>query len=175
MRLLLLGLLGAAIALFPLIAKAEETLAVSALPVPPVVAPVETPAAALPESAIVAPAAPATAASHSVQDVIKAQLAAIRSRDADAAYALMTADSHKKNLDAKTFLATMRFNQRAMYNHGEFTFLDNQSTGSVSLQKVRINDHYGDPVTVIYRLEQQEDGRWLIDSFTTLHIDAQPI
>ena len=176
MRLLLLAMLGLAIALMPFIAKAEEKLAVSAIPVPP--AAIETPAPqAAPETDkeadLVAP--DAGAAHNSAQDVIKAQLAAIRDRDADAAYSFMTHDFHEENSDALTFMATMRFDNRAIYNHKEFTFLDKQGTGPVTIQKVRMNDHYGDPVTVIYRLERQEDGSWLIDSFTTLHIEAQPI
>ena len=185
MRLLLLALLGLGIALIPFIAKAEETLAISAIPVPPanIEQPIEQPAlaapapavTALPDSGIIAPDAPAAAQPSSVQDVIKAQLAAIRDRDADAAYALMTHDFHEENLDALTFLATMRFDQRAIYNHEEYTFLDKQGTGPVAIQKVRMNDHYGDPVTVIYRLEEQGDGSWLIDSFTILNEEAQPI
>ena len=121
-----------------------------------------------------APAA-AAAAINDGQDVIRQQLAAIRDRDADAAYALMTHDFHEENEDPKTFLAAMRFENRAIYNHEEFTFLDKQGSGPVSIQKVRIHDHYGTPVTVIYRLERQEDGSWLIDSFTTLDAEAQPI
>jgi ketosteroid isomerase-like protein len=129
----------------------------------------------LPDSAIIPPDAPVSAQPHSAQDAIKAQLSAIRARDADAAYALMTKDFHKEHPDALAFFAKMRFDKRAIYNHEEYTFLDTQGTGPVTLQKVRMNDHYGSPVTVIYRLEQQADGHWLIDSFTILKIDAQPI
>lgn len=172
MRLLLLGLLGAALALFPLIAKAEETLAISAIPPPPVVAP---PVAAAPPGDIPAPGPAAPVAMPGVQDVIKAQLIAIRTRDAAAAHALMTPDSHTAKDDSKTFFSKMRFTQRALYNHEDYTFLENQSTGDVSLQKVRINDHYGAPVMVIYRLERQASGHWLIDSYTILETDAQPI
>ena len=180
MRVLLLAMLGLAIALVPFIAKAEDTVAISAIPAPP--ATIEKPAQAapapadkLPDSGLIAPDATAAARPGSAQDVIKAQLAAIRARDADAAYALMTHDFHEENIDALTFMATMRFDQRAIYNHEEYTFLDKQGTGPVAIQKVRMNDHYGDPVTVIYRLEEQGDGSWLIDSFTILNAEAQPI
>lgn len=174
MRLLLLTLLGLAIALIPFIAKAEDKLAVSAIPIPPASIEQPTQAAPDPGTETLAETAEATLPS-SVHDVISAQLAAIRARDADAAYALMTHDFHEENLDALTFMATMRFDQRAIYNHEEFTFLDKQGSGPVTIQKVRINDHYGDPVTVIYRLEEQGDGSWLIDSFTILNAEAQPI
>jgi hypothetical protein len=148
MRVLFFAALGTVVALFPFIVRAEDQ----------------------------APA-PATIAAqpNGVQDVIKQQLSAIRSRDADGAYALMTHDFHERHEDAKTFLASMRFDNRAIYNHEEYTFLDQQGSGPVSIQKVRVNDHYGTPITVIYRLEQQEDGSWLIDSFMTLDAEAQPI
>jgi hypothetical protein len=152
MRQLLFAGIGSMILAFSFMAHAEDT-------VKP-----DTPA----------PAAVA-AALNGVQDVIRQQLEAIRQRDADAAYALMTHDFHEEHDDPKTFLATMRFENRAIYNHEEFTFLDKQGSGPVSIQKVRIHDHYGEPVTVIYRLEQQEDGSWLIDSFTMLDAEAQPI
>ena len=146
MRLILLIGLGMIIALIPFIARAAE----------------QTP--------------PGSAATQSAQDVISKQLTAIRTRDADTAYSMMTHDFHENFEDAKNFLSDLRFEHRAIYNHEDFTFLDKQSSsGPVSLQKVRINDHYGIPITVIYRLEQQEDGSWLIDSFTILDAEAQPI
>lgn len=114
---------------------------------------------------------------QSVQDVITQQLNAIHDRNADAAYATMSHDFHENFEDSRNFMNDLRFRHRAIYNHEDFTFLDKQgsSTGPVALQKVRMNDHYGEPITVIYRLEQQDDGSWLIDSFTILDAEAQPI
>ncbi len=177
MRLLLLGIAGAAIALIPFIARAEETVVASAMPVPPVIAaqPAAPESLPLPPGDIITPDEAAAADPRTVQEVIKAQLAAIRARDADLAYSFMSHDFHEENHDALTFLSDMRFTQRGIYNHDEYTFLDSQSTDDINLQKVRMNDHYGKPVTVIYRMERQDDGSWLIDSFTILKIDAQPI
>lgn len=147
MRLLAAAALGTIVALIPLLARAETE------PAP----------------------AEIVSAANGVQDVVRAQLNAIRNRDADAAYALMTHDFHDVHEDARGYLGTLRFQNRAIYNHKDFTFLDQQSSGATSLQKVRLTDHFGQPVTVIYRLEQQDDGSWLIDSFTVLDSEAQPI
>lgn len=123
-----------------------------------------------PESAVTAP--------PDAQDIIRQQLDAIRNRDPAAAYALMTHDYHELHGDPLQFFSTMRFENRAIYNHKDFTFLDPQGTGSgaaISIQKIRIQSHHGDPVIVLYRMERQDDGTWLIDSFAVLAPDAQPI
>lgn len=154
MRLMLLAVVGGLIAFWPFMARAADD---PAPVIDSVTAPVET------------------QNSSAAQEVIRQQLAAIRARDAEAAYAFMTHDFHEVNNDPRQFLAAMRFENRAIYNHDDFTFLNKQGSGPVAIQKVRIHDHYGVPVTVIYRLEQQEDGSWLIDSFMTLDAEAQPI
>lgn len=148
MRALLLAGVGLALALVPLIARAADA--------PPT-------------------AANITQGVQGAQDVIRAQLSAIRARDADAAYAFMSHEYHEGHEDAKTFLSMMRFQHRAIYNHEDYTFLDKQGSGPVSIQKVRLTGRDGKPVTIIYRMEQQADGSWLIDSFTSLDEEAQPI
>jgi len=121
----------------------------------------------------------ATQATDPVHDLITSQMNAIRTRNADLAYANTTDGFHKHYDDAKNFLSHMRFEQRVLYNHKEFSFLDRHEmeSGGV-LQKVRVKDSYdNEPATVIFHLQQQEDGLWLIDSFTVLDSggDARPI
>lgn len=147
MRLILVASLGLLIALLPFLARAADDPAAQPLP------------------------------GQSVQEVISHQLNAIHDRDADAAFATLTHDFGENFEDSKNFMNDLRFEHRAIYNHEDFTFLNKQGAdnGPVSIQKVRMNDHYGDPITVIYRMEQQADGSWLIDSFTVLDAEAQPI
>ena len=124
-------------------------------------------------------AAPATAATEDpVQALIAQQLNAIRNRDADQAFAHTTSTFHDHYDTAQNFLSHMRFEYRALYNHKKFSFLDRHEIEGGVLQKVTVEDSYGaEPVTVIFRLQQQEDGQWLIDSFTLLNAgdDARPI
>ena len=120
----------------------------------------------------------AAAASRDInpaRDLITRQLAAIRHRDADMVWALTTDDFHEKFDTAKDFLSHLRFRLRPIYNHEDYKFLNQSETGDSLIQKVEMEDSYGDPVMVIYRLEQQDDGQWLIDSFAILAPEAQPI
>lgn len=112
-----------------------------------------------------------------IREVIRRQLDAIQSRNADAAYALTTNDFHNKFDNASKFLSHVRFEYRAIYNHDSYRFIDSDGADKAGTQAVRIHDRYGgDPVTVIFRMELQPDGQWLIDGVTVLDAeDAQPI
>lgn len=115
------------------------------------------------------------AGENPARELIIQQLHAIETRDADLAWSLTTSEFRKKFGSDKEFLSHLRFRQRSLYNHDGFTFLDQQSTEAGLIQKVRMDNRYGDPVTVIYRLEKQDDGRWLIDSFAVLENEADPV
>ena len=56
-------------------------------------------------------------------------------------------------------------------------FLHHYESGETSVHKLSLKDRYSnESYTVIYKLEQQNDGKWLIDSFTILDFEeAQPI
>ncbi len=112
----------------------------------------------------------ATTAIDPVQDLISRQMDAIRDRNAEQAFSYTTAGFHEHYNSAQSFLSRMRFEQRPLYNHKDYTFLDrHEIEGGGMLQKVKVQDTYGgDPVTVIFRLEQQPDGTWLIDSYSVL-------
>jgi len=126
-------------------------------------------------TAISAPATGATA--DAAREVIRRQLQAIKVRDADTAFSLTTPGNHKKyDGSAAAFLTKMRYSYRPIYNHQTITFLDRHDIKGALIQKVRIENRRSEPVTVIYRLEQQaEDGPWLIDSFTILASESEPI
>ena len=105
------------------------------------------------------------------------QLAAIQMRDADLAWSLATADFHEKFSSAQKFLAGVRFEHRPLYNHEDYSFIERHPVEGGEVQKIEVRDRYtGESATVIYRLEQQENGEWLIDSFTVLNAgEAEPI
>ncbi len=116
-----------------------------------------------------------TKASNPAHELIRRQLSAISDRDADLAYALTTDHFHEKFDTAKEFLSHLRFELRPIYNHENVTFLEQHQTQRGLVQKVKMEDRYGEPVTVIYRLMQQDEGQWLIDSFAILALEADPI
>lgn len=130
--------------------------------------------APLPVTSIAAPAA-----GDPVRDLIARQMEAIRDRDAERAFAHTTAAFHEHYDTPQNFLSHVRFEYRPLYNHKGFSFLDSHELdGGGLLQKVKVEDSYGDsPVTVIFRLQKQDDGQWLIDSFTILGggDDGKPI
>ena len=131
-----------------------------------------------PVTNIAAPAAAATAGDP-VRDLIAQQMEAIRARDADQAFDHTKAAFHDHYNTAQNFLSHVRFEYRPLYNHKGFSFLDSHEIdGGGLLQKVEVEDRYGNtPVTVIFRLQHQENGQWLIDSFTMLGggDDGRPI
>lgn len=117
----------------------------------------------------------AASKSSPVQDLIKKQLEAIKDRDAELAWSMTTGSFHEKFETGKEFLSHLRLKLRPVYNHEGFTFLDQHDIQNGLVQKVEMEDRYGDPATVIYRLKQQDNGEWLIDSFAILESEAEPI
>lgn len=114
---------------------------------------------------------------NKAQDIIKKQLAAISARDAEAAFDFMSPPAHDDFETASDFLSSMRFEYGPIYNHMDMKFLSHFENGATTVQKVSLKDRYSaESVTVIYKLKLQDNGAWLIDSFTVLDFgEAQPI
>lgn len=111
-----------------------------------------------------------------VRQLIVRHLEAIKERNAEQAFSLITGNLHEQFNDAGKFLVNMRFEHRAIYNHEKYDFGD-QSHGENGMisQKVSIEDRYGHTVTVIYRIKEAANKQLLIDSFTVLDDNARPI
>ncbi len=127
------------------------------------------------EKSLPQPVAHVTETINPVHDLIRKQLKAIKARDADRAYALTTNNFHEKFDTADEFLSHLRFEVRTIYNHGDYKFLGQHNSQKGLVQKIEMEDSDGDPITVIYRLKQQDNGEWLIDSFAALTLDAESI
>jgi hypothetical protein len=142
-------------------------LALGVAPATPVLA--DDPPAAEMEATSVA-----TQAADPVRDLITRQMDAIRDRNAEQAFSYTTAGFHEHYGSAQSFLSRMRFEQRPLYNHKEYIFLDRHKiAGGGVLQKVKVQGVYdGEPVIVIFRLEPQPDGTWLIDSYSVFGNEA---
>ena len=110
-----------------------------------------------------------------VHALISRELQAIRSRDADLAYALLTDDLHEKFNTPGEYLAHLRLQSRSIYNHSGYAFLSQSRTPDSLIQKVEVKSSRGNPVTVIYRLKPDENEEFRIDSFAVLEYEAEPI
>lgn len=112
----------------------------------------------------------------SAHQVIDRLMAALRDRRAEDAFALTSPDIRTKYEDAEDFLGSVRFEYRPLYNNLAYDFLDSTPLDDALIQRVSLKKRDGGNVTVIYRLERQPDGEWLVDSFSILDFDdAQPI
>lgn len=128
------------------------------------------------------PAQNASLGSHEygAAQTIRNQLDAIRARDEDTAYNFLTEKAHEKFETAAQYLSALRLDFRPLYNatKTDTAFIDHFERGNTSIQKIEVTDRYTkERFTAIYKLVRQPDGRWLIDSFSLLHIDddAEPI
>jgi hypothetical protein len=109
------------------------------------------------------------------EPLIRAQLAAIRNRDAEGAFSLTSEKFHKKYDSSDEFLTHLRLKLRPIYNHEKFVFMEETKTENGYIQRVSVKERKGETFTVIYRLEQNNEGEWLIDSFAILPVSAEPI
>ena len=112
-----------------------------------------------------------------IRELITTQLAAIKQRDAEAAFSTLSESMHGKFNDSKKFLAKMRFEYGPIYNHEAYTFLESHDTSDGDIiQKVRVQDRYsGEKSLVIYRISVDFEGHYVIDSFTIINLDSTPI
>ncbi len=120
------------------------------------------------------PAASADA-DNPLLDLVRQQLEAIKERDADLAFSYTTGKLHDRFDTPRAFLNHMRFESRPLYNHESVEFISQNMIDNGAVLRVRVHDRDHDPVTVIYRLIEGEDGRWLIDSFAVLDFEADPV
>lgn len=117
-----------------------------------------------------------SAAPTAVRDIIARQLQAIHDRDSGLAFSLATSDFHDKFGDARGFMNHLRYRSRGIYDFDTFRFLDGYVVGNALVQRVEIHPHHSArPILALFRVERQENGSWLVDSFTVLADESQPI
>lgn len=111
------------------------------------------------------------------QDIIEQQLKAFRDRDATLAFEL-TSDKirTKYDDDEKRYLQMMRYLYRPLYENDSYTFLESAVVGEAHIQKLELIDLDGDATIVIYRIVPgKKDGTWLVDGYTLLEAESEPI
>lgn len=124
----------------------------------------------------IAIAAPAEEASRDpVHNVIQKQMAAFERHDAEAAYSFITAHVKEKYPDPVNFLAHIRYDFSPLYDHKDFKFLPRSHDGDAAVQKIELRNRHGEEAEAVFRVIQQPDGVWLIDSFAVMNGDENSI
>ena len=87
----------------------------------------------------------------------------------------ISSNSAGKFNDAGKFLVSLRLEYRPIYNYKNYIFLEQRKNkeGFIT-QTLQIEDDYGHIAIVIYKIKE-ENGSFLIDSFTVINDEAQPI
>lgn len=109
------------------------------------------------------------------QHIIEEQLRAFREDDASLAYALNSDDFQHEYRDEKHFMMMMRFTHKPLVNHLSYTFKGTSHIKDRLVQTVEMLNPSGSSTTVMFYLQKNTDGAWLIDGYTILDTEAQPI
>jgi hypothetical protein len=109
------------------------------------------------------------------EKIIEKQLKAFRDREAIDAYSFVSENLKHKYQDADHFLMMMRFTVQPLTSHLSYRILEASQLSDGLVQKVEMLRKDGTYVTVLYKLVQNEKGRWVIDGYTLLDNEAQPI
>ncbi len=110
-----------------------------------------------------------------LEDVVKRHLRAVRERNEQQAYAYITPAFQEKYEDPEGFMKALRYSYRPLYKHLSYRFLESNAFGNITMQQMEITGQDGKTVTVLVRLMRQEDGSWLIDGYTILEAEEDPI
>jgi hypothetical protein len=110
-----------------------------------------------------------------VRSVIQKQMAAFERHDAQAAYGFITAHVKEKYPDPVNFLAHIRYDFSPLYDHTDYKFLPRSNDGDAAVQKIELRNRRGEEAEAVFRVIQQPDGLWLIDSFAVMNGDENSI
>lgn len=107
-------------------------------------------------------AAPRSASTQVVQQVVRQQLAAFAKQDATSAFALADPDLRTQFDNAEAFLATVKEQYPMLMQASSVLFLKPETDGTIAVQKVRISDEGGSAWSLTYLLNRQHDNQWRI-------------
>ncbi|MEQ8710422.1 MAG: DUF4864 domain-containing protein [Rhodospirillales bacterium] len=107
-----------------------------------------------------------------IKSVIERQLAAFQNDDAALAYSFATPKIQQTFGSPEQFISMVRSGYPPVYRPQSVTFLDIIMLRGQLTQRVLLTGPDGVPTTAHYFMEQQEDGRWLIDGCVLSAPDA---
>lgn len=105
---------------------------------------------------------PAAADARAMQQVIRAQLAALRQNDADAAFRYATPEVRESFRNPGAFMAMVREGYGALFHPRSERFLDAAIIGRLTVQPLELVSADGSVLVALYAMERQPDGSWRI-------------
>jgi len=106
-----------------------------------------------------------------IRATIGAQLEAFHSRDADRAFSYASPSIRAKFGTPARFFSMVRDHYPAVYAARNPEFLQLREIGGVWIQGVIISDRLGESWLAQYPMEQQPDGKWLINGCLVKALD----
>jgi ketosteroid isomerase-like protein len=98
-----------------------------------------------------------------IRAVIEQQLAAFQADDGAAAFDLAAPAIRRQFATADNFMRMVQQGYQPVYRPREVAFGELTATEEGIIQRVELVGPDGQPVTALYVMEKQPDGRWLIN------------
>jgi hypothetical protein len=107
----------------------------------------------------------ATSLPEEAKATVTRLLDAVRTRDADGAFAALSTQAQEKSTqkNPEAFITTLRLKQLPLYNHAQYQVLSAHVEGTTAIQRVELSDRDGKKSLAIIRLGRQSDGAWRIE------------
>ena len=99
-----------------------------------------------------------------VHRLIDKHVRAIRSRNANQAYHLISLNGQEKYGTAKHYWRDVRENMRLLFNHNSYEFLGRNTVNGMVIQKVNMIDKNGKENLVIFRVIRDKADNWRIEN-----------
>ncbi|WP_417683862.1 DUF4864 domain-containing protein [Roseibium sp.] len=106
--------------------------------------------------------ASATSPSSAFQSIIKNQMQAFRSGNADQAFSFASGDLKRRFQTPSVFMEMVKQGYQPVYRPKSVTFGSLRDTKSGPVQEVYVVGPKGNTWLALYSFEQQADGTWLI-------------
>lgn len=97
-----------------------------------------------------------------IKAVVESQLAALADDNADAAFALATADTRSRLRNSDTFLQIIKQQFTPIYRHQRALFSAPEVIAGRMVQIVRLTDTESSVWLAIYQMQKESDGQWKI-------------
>ena len=99
-----------------------------------------------------------------IHELIDRHVRAIRARNADRAYHLISLTQQESYGTAKEYWRDVRDNMRLLFNHRSYKFLGQNQINGMIIQKVSMTDPSGKENLVIFRVKQNDANMWRIEN-----------
>lgn len=97
-----------------------------------------------------------------IKTVVASQLAALADDNADAAFALATADTRSRLRNSDIFLQIIKQQFTPIYRHQRALFSPPEVIAGRMVQIVRLTDSESSVWLAIYQMQKESDGQWKI-------------